>query len=80
MARRILSTLESPRFDNLAEAATAAADAVLSVEAKVREVSLTIRNSRSAIDGLIGELGISVTRKQRSTPDIIDDRRRARAI
>ncbi|MBN8991308.1 MAG: dihydroneopterin aldolase [Rhizobiales bacterium] len=80
IAGKILSALEAPRFDNLAAVATAAADAVLSVEATIRELSLTIRNLRPAIDGSIGELGISVTRKQRPVLELADDRRRAEAI
>lgn len=80
IASRILSTLETPRFDNLAEAAIAAANAVLAVGANIREASLTIRNSRTAIGGSIGALGISVTRKRGSMPDMADHRHRAPTI
>lgn len=80
MAGGILSTLEARRFDNLADAAAAAADMVLSLDGGIREVSLTIRNSRTAMHGSIVELGISLTRKRHATSGSADVRRCAQAV
>ena len=65
LARAITDVLMSSCHSSLGEAASAAAEAVLSTEQKVREVLLTLRNSRVVLKEPVDQIGVSVTKCRR---------------
>jgi dihydroneopterin aldolase len=65
LARAISDVLMSSRYSSLGEAASAAAEAVLSTEQKVCEVLLTLRNSRVVLKGPVDQIGVSVRKCRR---------------
>lgn len=67
LARDISAALEVSPHSDLIEAADAAAVFLLLREQKITEVFLTLREPRAVLSGVVGEVGVSVTRKRCST-------------
>lgn len=67
LARDISDALEGSLHSDFAEAADAAAAFLLLREPRITEVFLTLREPRAIVDGAVGEVGVSVTRKRCST-------------
>ncbi len=65
LVRAISDVLMSSRHPSLGDAASAAAEAVLSAEQKVREVLLTLRSSRVVLRGPADQIGVSVRKRRR---------------
>jgi len=65
LAFAISGALTSSRHSSLGEAASVAAQAVLSTEGKVCEVLLTLRNPRVVLKGPVDQIGVSVRASRR---------------
>lgn len=67
LARDISAALEVSPHSDLIEAADAAAVFLLLREHRITEVFLTLREPRAVLSDVVGEVGVSVTRKRCST-------------
>ena len=66
-AREVSVALEVARYADLTDAANATAEALLMRESKMHAVLLTLHDPRAVLGDALGDVSVSVMRKQRST-------------